>query len=118
MTTLQAKVTKTAAFNGTGVDISGLVANSVARVKVDKLTAGKVAIFALQDSADNFGSDIRTLATFPVKGEIQAIAPREREFHHFDMLGVRFATASSKLRLILAYIDSAASVDYEGLIQP
>lgn len=119
-TTLQAQVSKTAAFDGSSVDISAMPAEPgmiVVRVKIDSLTANKTAVFALEDSADGFSSDIRTLATFHVKGAIQTIAPREKEFHTWDMPAVRYGVTSAHMRLSLISIDGSATVVYEAFIQ-
>lgn len=117
-TTLQASVSKTATFDGAGVAISSLKSNSVVRLKIKSLTAGKTVTYALQDSADDFSSDIVTLATFRLKGEIQTIAPREEVFQYYQLVGNRFGVTSAKLRLSIINIDSATTVVYEAFIHP
>lgn len=116
ITMLQAKVTKTAAFDGTGVDISGLSAKCGVHIKIDKLTAAKGAVLYIQDSADNFSSDIRTIATWDVMGEVKDIAPREKDFHTWDVPNVRFGVSSAKMRVGVLSIDGSASMDYEAWI--
>lgn len=118
--TLQAKVTKTATFNGTAVDISAYPTGGVGPVvtiKVDALTAAKSAVLALQDSADNFSSDVRTVFTWPLIGALESRAPQTKVVHSYDMLGVRYGVASSKLRLAVLSIDGSTSIDYEAWIQ-
>lgn len=117
---LQAKVTKTAAFNGTGVDISAYPAagvGPVVTIRVDSLTAAKTAVFALQDSVDGFSSDTRTLFTFTIQGVADSRTPRTRDVHSWEMPGVRFGVGSATLRLALLSIDGSSSCDYEGFIQ-
>lgn len=113
---LQAKVTKTAAFDGTGVDISGLSAKCGVHIKVDKLTAAKGAVLYIQDSADNFSSDVRTLATWNVIGEVKPEAPREKDWHEFEVPNVRFGVSSAKMRVGVLSIDGSGSIDYEAWI--
>lgn len=115
-TTLQAKVTKTAAFDGTAVDISGLPATASVNLKVDLLTAAKGAVLYIQDSVDNFGSDIRTLFVWNVLGAHQAIAPIERNVKKYEIPSARFGVSSAKMRVGVLSIDSAASMDYEAWI--
>jgi hypothetical protein len=73
ITSLQAEVTKTAAFNGTGVDISALTGPFEINVTVDALTAASVAHFQIQTSIDNFVSDIRVEKDFVFKGLLSAL---------------------------------------------
>ena len=115
---LQASVSKTATFDGAGLDISAMLSSAVARIKIKSLTAGKTVVFALQDSADGFSADTRTLATFHVKGEIKTSAPREKDFHNWEMPAVRFGTVSATLRLSIISIDAATTVVYEAFVQP
>ena len=115
--TLQASVSKTSTFNGTGVDISGYVGQPVITLKVTSLTAGKTATFAIQDSADNFSSDIRTLDVFTLNSVADSRTPRTRDFHTWEMPGIRYGVTSSKVRLALITLDSGGTVVYEAYIQ-
>lgn len=117
---LQAKVTKTAAFNGAGIDISAYPTQGVGplvTIRVDSLTAGKTAVFALQDSVDAFSSDTRTVFTFTIQGVADSRTPRTRDIHAWEMAGVRYGVSSATMRLVLLSIDASSSVDYEGFIQ-
>jgi hypothetical protein len=116
ITQLQAKVTKTGAFDGTGVDISAMSAKCGVHIKVDALTAAKGAVLYIQDSADNFSSDVRTLAVWNVMGEVKSIAPREKDWHEFEIPNVRFGVSSAKMRVGVLSIDGSASMDYEAWI--
>jgi hypothetical protein len=113
--TLQAKVTKTAAFDGAGVDISGLSADSTIKVRVSALTAGRRARFVLYDSVDAFSAKI-PVAAFAVVGEISGEAVI-RSFNKRSGAYARFSTGSAELRLSLDAIDANASIDYEAWIE-
>lgn len=117
VSTLQAQVSKTATFNGAGLDISAFTRNAVIRVKVDSLTAAKGVVFAIQDSVDAFSSDTRTLATFNVLGAVTTIAPREFDLHAYQIPSVRYGVSSATLRLVILSIDAATTVVYEAFVQ-
>lgn len=119
---LQAKVAKTATFDGAGLDISGYKNGSIAlqpRIvfRIDALTAGKIASFAVEDSVDGFSSDIVTLATRSTIGPIpDARFPRTYEIEPWDIPGARWGVASATLRLSLTHLDGSSSVSYEGFV--
>ncbi len=60
---------------------------------VTKLSPNAVAVFQLQDSADNFVSDIQTVKTFSVNGEIQTLAPWADSVHKYQMESIRMGVA-------------------------
>lgn len=119
---LQAKVTKTGAFDGTGLDISGYKNGSIALqpriiIRIDALTAAKIATFAIEDSADGFSSDIVTVATRSTIGPIpDARFPRTYDIEPWDIPGARWGVASATLRLSLTHLDGSASVSYEAFV--
>lgn len=115
-TTLQASVSKTAAFNGTGVAVSSLAGPSAVLLNVTSLTSGKVAIFELQSSADDFSSDIRTEKAWTFKGPLASTCPLAVTAHDYDMAGLRVGTSSAKLRIALTYIDGSTTVVYESFL--
>ena len=117
MITLQAEVTKTSTFNGSGVDVSGVTGPFELLVVVDALTAGKNAVLQLQTSNDSFSSDVRVEKTFHVTGQISNINPVGQSVHRYDMSGIRFGTASVNARLVLSYIDGSASISYSAFIK-
>lgn len=116
LTTLQAEVTKTAAFNGTGVDISALAAPFQINLVVDALTSGSTAIFQLQTSVDNFVSDIRVEKTLTVKGPASSICPTGLAVHRRELPEFRNGTGSAKARLALTYLTGSSSVSYSSTI--
>ncbi len=119
---LQAKVTKTGSFDGAGLDISGYKTGSIPTqpriiIRVDALTAAKVATFAIEDSADGFSSDIVTLATRSTIGPIpDARFPRTWDIEPWDIPGARWGVASATLRLSLTHLDGSSSISYEGFV--
>lgn|SRR5437764_7514428 len=121
MTTLQAEVTKTAAFNGAAVDISTLAAPYQWNLVVDALSDGKTAIFGLQTTVDStpFSSDTRTEAVFSIKGPITKDNPVGMPpKHEYDLHAFRAGTTLAKARVALLYLDGSASVSYSSTITP
>ncbi len=117
LTTLQAEVTKTATFNGSGVDVSGITGPFEVVVTVDALTANKTAILQLQTSADSFSSDVRVEKEFSFRGPFSSVTPSGRSVHRYDMSGIRFGNASVTARLAVSYIDSSSSISYSAAIK-
>ena|SRR5947208_655291 len=116
LTTLQAEVSKTAAFNGAGVDISALTGPFEIDLTVDALTSGAVAHFQIQTTVDNFASDIRVEKDIVFRGPLSTICPRGVAVHDRQLPGFRNGTGSAKARLALVYL-SAGSVSYSGVIK-
>ena len=120
-TTLQAAVTKTAAFASTGVDISALTGDFTVVLEVKKLTADAgqtpVVQFALEDSVNAF-TDSVPVATFNMSGAVNQDGKqhgRKMTWRKRDLKGVRAGTASGVLRLNLVGISgTGASCDYEA----
>lgn len=114
-TTLQAEVSKTAAFNGAGVSISSKANPSSVLLNVKSLTADAVAIFQIQTSNDAFATDTRVEKTINVKGPFATTYPIGRVFANYDMPGLRVGTASCTMRIALTYL-SAGTVVYESFL--
>lgn len=116
LTDIQAQVTKTAAFDGASLDISGVTGDWTIKLQVSALTAAKKARFIFQDSVDAFSANIGGPAV-SVKGAISEDADKVYSFKKQDFPSLRFGTASAVLRLALAEIDSAASVEYRSWLE-
>jgi hypothetical protein len=113
-TTLQAEVSKTAAFNGAAVAIAAKALPASITIRISSLTAAKVAHLAIQTSVDDFASDIRTEAIIPVKGPFSEESPFVAIVHHYDMPGLRVGTTDAEVRIALTYIDGSATIVYDA----
>lgn len=111
---LQAAVDKSAAFNGSSVDISAITSGNVV-VRVNSLTAGKKARLTLQTSVDAFTAS-KTLASKVFEG---VVAPSSKEWSVPITRAnePRFGTASAVLRLIVESIDGSATINYQADIE-
>ena len=95
----------------TALDVSTWTGDWTARVLVTSLVAGKSALIALQDSADNFSADIKTLYTLNVTGAVGADAPIEQSIRAYQAPSSRVGVTSGKLRLTVQSADAGASVN-------
>lgn len=112
-TAVQALVTKTAAFNGSSVDISAVTGDWTLFIRVAKLTAAKKARLGFQDSVDAFTNNLAGPA-ISVKGEVGTDYDKVYSFKKQDFPSLRFGTGSAVLRAVLIEIDGSSSIDYEA----
>lgn len=121
---LQALVTKTATFNGSGLDISGVSGDFTIVLEITQLTANagqtpKVA-FAISDTVDAFTNKI-TRATFNTAGAVNQDGKQhglKMTWRRRDLQGIRGGTTSANLRLELVDISgTGASVSYQARVQ-
>jgi hypothetical protein len=102
-------LTKTAAYapiNSAAIDISGFTADDTVHIEVTNLTAASgvpVAVFTVEDSVDTFTTAVACgMESF--RGPITRAAPVQRSFRVRDNPGIRFGTASARLRINLSAI--------------
>lgn len=115
-TTLQAAVSKTATFNGTGVDISGVDRNAwTLRVRVISFT-GETARLEVQDSLDAFASEAKTLYVQDITGPVVAGAEQVFSLRWYERPTARVGVASATARVVLSAI-SGGTIQYEVLLE-
>jgi len=118
-TEVQAKVTKTAAFDGASIDISGFTAANdwTLVIEVLAMNDANTVRFNFEDSVDAFTAKLPG-PTLCIAGSITATNPRRFTFRKYDFPALRFGTASAVLRLALAEIlGSSKSVTYKAWIE-
>lgn len=116
-TIVQAKVTKTAAFNGASVDISAIPGDWTLVLNVQKMTDGATARFNFADSVDAFTAKIAG-PSVSLTGKVDPVNPRRFSFTKKDFPSLRFNAANAVLRLELAELTgSAPSIDYEAWLE-
>lgn len=116
ITALQAKVTKTAAFDGAGVDISGITGDATLVVRVHSMTAAKRALIEVQDSVDAFTAK-RTVAAFHIPGGVSSNAPIRFSKRKYEIAAARLGTGSATMRVSVTGIDSGGSLEYEAWLE-
>jgi hypothetical protein len=112
ITMIDTSVVKTAAGNGTTIDISGVTGDATVFFRCESFTAGKNAVFSVQDSADTFVSDIVTRGTFEVSGAVLLTADLTLDLRKYLSPSTRFGVTSARLRVSLTYVDTGASIQY------
>ena len=116
---IQAKTTKTATFDGTGVDVSGITGDWTLNLEILAMNDGDTVRFQFTDSVDNFSSDVLAGPTTAFTGKIvNYSAPFKRSWKKADFPDLRMGTASAKLRLsITAFSGSSKSITYQAYVQ-
>ena len=89
-------------------DVSGITGDYTLKFRLVSMTASKNALISIQESADGFASDIRTLEVIHVNGSVPVggIAKSWRKYTTSD---ARVGTANTRLRIYVQAIDSAAT---------
>ena len=116
LTDVQASVTKTAAFTGTGIDVSGFTGDWTIKIQVQSMTAAKNVRFGFIDTVNDFTASVSG-PTFSFTGQIAASFDKVKSFKKQDFADLRLGVASAKLRLDVSRMDSAASVTYKAWIE-
>ncbi|SRR6266545_3678214 len=116
ITPIQAQVTKTAAFVGSGVDVSGFIGDWTLKIRVSKLTAAKNVRFQFTDSVDAF-TNKGAGHTLCFSGGVDAAADVVRSITRYNAPTLRMGVASAVLRLEVTAIDAGGSVDYSAWLE-
>ena len=118
-TVIQAKATKTATFDGSGVDISAITGDWTLVLEILAMNDANYVRFQFTDSEDNFSADALAGPTASVYGAIATgSAPRKFHWNKYDFPDLRLGTTSAKLRLsITKFAGSSKSVTYQSYIQ-
>lgn len=98
-----------------GVDVSGITADWVLKLKVKKFTGTRTVRFAFEDSVDAFVGKMPG-PMFSIKGPVSQDAPIEKSFHKREFPSLRIGETDAVLRLALAEIEDGA-VDFEAWIE-
>lgn len=117
ITALQASVSKTAAFDGSSVDVSGASGDFVVKLKVTSLTAGKTAAFCLEAVAAIDFTTPTYAWCVQAKGSVASAATKtfsisSRELSYTK--GLAWGQTNGKFRISLVGLDSAATVIYSA----
>lgn len=119
-TQVQAQITKTAAFVGSGVDVSGLTGDWTLKINVsamsDSATNTPLIRLLFEDTVNSFTAALAG----PVVSFKGALFPASDKVHSFkkqDFPDLRLGTASAQLRLSLSNILSTGSITYRAWIE-
>jgi len=103
------------------LSVSGVSGDWTLKLRIESLSAALNCDVCIQDSADGFVSDIRTIANVSVKGQVSpggaaASAPgftgtmKDFTWRSYDIPTARFGVANSGIRLYVAELDATAVV--------
>jgi hypothetical protein len=106
---LQAQTTQTSAFDGAGVDISGIAGDWTITVEVFNLSAGSVAVLSFEDSVDSFSNHLEG-PDFCLQGPIQTTSAGAKvmSVKKSQFPSLRFGTPSATLRLRLISLNGVS----------
>lgn len=116
LTDVQARVSKTAAFTGAGIDISGITGDWTIKLQVESLTSAKNCRFAIEDTITDYTASL-TGPTCSFKGALAASYDKVKSFKKQDFPSLRMGTASAQLRVKLAELDSSATAVYHVWVE-
>lgn len=117
---LQAQVTKTAAFDGAAVDISGLPAQDVTlKIHVSELTEGAKALLVVEDvAAADFSGGGRPILAYHFTGSFEAENDYVKSEAWYRIPMTRYGVATGKMRLRLQDISGTdASITYRAWLE-
>jgi hypothetical protein len=97
-------------------DISGLTGDVTVFVRTENEAALKGCIVSIQDSADGFVADIRTIALVDTSGTLP-VGGVTHSIRKYEMPQARFGVANARLRLYVTEIDSSSSVTLTLYVQ-
>jgi len=114
---LQDTVSKTAAFAGSAVDVSALPATGwTIKLQVSSFDAAQTARISIEDSADNFSSDILAGPTEAIQGGLSASADLVLHWAWYDFPDLRVGSSGDKLRVHLTSI-TGGTITYKAWIE-
>lgn len=89
-------------------DISGITGDWTLKFNLGSMTSSKGALIYVQDSADGFVSDIRTVEVIHIAGPVP-VGGVSRNWRKYQASYARFGVANARLRLNFGAIDSSAT---------
>ena len=126
LTEIQAKVTKTAAFAGAGIDISGVKDGSVVKdwtlkLQVEALSDAVAATIpsvrlGFVDTVNDFTDSIAG-PTISFSGTLTKSADKVKSFKKADFPDLRMGVSSAQLKLKLLNIESGGSCTYRAWME-
>ncbi len=121
LTEVQARVTKTAAFTGTAIDVSGITGDWTLKLQVEALSDSVAATtpvvrFGWEDTVTDYTASI-TGPTVSFKGTLAKSFDKVKSFKKQDFPDLRLGTGSAQLRLKLLNLESGGSCTYRSWLE-
>ena len=121
LTEVQARVTKTAAFTGSGIDISGITGDWTLKLQVEALSdvvtaTSPVVRFGFEDTVNDYTASLIG-PTISFKGTLAKSYDKVKSFKKADFPDLRAGTGSAQLRLKLLALESGGSCTYRSWLE-
>ena len=121
LTEVQSRVTKTAAFTGAGLDVSGITGDWTLKLQVEALSDSVAATtpvvrFGFEDTVNDYTASL-TGPTISFKGTLAKSFDKVKSFKKQDFPDLRLGTGSAQLRLKLLNIESGGSCTYRSWLE-
>lgn len=116
LTDVQARISKTAAFTGSGIDVSGITGDWTLKLQVESLTAAKQVRIGFEDTVNDYTGAIMG-PVFSMKGALAKEYDKVKSFKKQDFPSLRLGTASAQLRCKVLELDSGATVVYHAWLE-
>ena len=121
LTEVQARATKTAAFTGSGIDVSGITGDWTLKLQVEALadsTAVNVPAvrFGFEDTVTDYTASI-VGPTISFKGTLAKSYDKVKSFKKQDFPDLRVGIANAHLALSVTDIESGGSVTYRAWLE-
>ena len=116
---IQSQITKTAAFTGSGVDISGITGDWTLKLNMSNLADSSttpIVRFAFEDTVNDYTASLAG-PTVSFKGAIAKSYDKVKSFKKQDFPDLRLGTGSAQLRLKLSNIESGGSCTYRAWLE-
>ncbi len=118
---VQARVTKTAAFAGSGLDVSGITGDWTLKLQVEALSDAVAATtpavrFDFEDTVNDFTASLIGPA-ISFKGTLANSFDKVKSFKKQDFPSLRLGVGSAQLLLRLGEIESGGSVTYRAWLE-
>ena len=106
---VQSRVTKTAAFTGSGIDVSGITGDWTIKLQVEALADSvaantPVVRFAFEDTVNDYTASIAG-PTVSFKGTLAKSFDKVKSFKKQDFPDLRIGVASAQLRLKVSNLE-------------
>jgi hypothetical protein len=111
--------TKTAAFTGAGIDISGITGDWTLKINVQSLADASttpVVRLSFEDTVNDYTASLAG-PTVSFKGALSNNADKVKSFKKQDFPDLRLGTSSAQLRLKLSNIESGGSCNYRAWLE-
>lgn len=119
LTEIQARVTKTAAFTGSGIDVSGITGDWTIKLQLENATnsGGTPSVrFVFEDTVNDWTASLAG-PSISFKGKIEEQYDKVKSWKKQDFPDLRLGTADAQLRLKLSTAVAGDSIIYRSWLE-